>query len=65
MIDLFQPVRKAKRRPAEYVPSIVGLISGKRIKRAPKRITGLEVRYPVGKKRTKRKKPGVKEWITI
>ena len=31
-----------------YKPSLIGLISGKRIKNPPKRVTGIGVRYPIG-----------------
>jgi hypothetical protein len=51
---------KAKRqtfgRGYEYKPSLAGIFSGKTIRKAPKgTLTGLEVRYPVARRRKKRR----------
>jgi hypothetical protein len=35
------------RSPRSYSPSLLGLMSGKTIRRAPKSVTGLEIRFPV------------------
>lgn len=34
-------------RPSRYAPSLVGLFSGRTIRRAPIRLTGAEIRFPV------------------
>lgn len=41
-----RPYRKPK-QPKSYTPSLVGILSGKTVRKAPGRLTGGEIRYPI------------------
>lgn len=49
---------KLSRRKYKYTPSIVGIVGEIKVPRMPKKLTGLEIRPLIGKKRKRRKKRG-------
>lgn len=63
--EMFPRVPKAKRRKAEYAPSLLGLFEGIKLKERPKRVTGIEIRYPIEKPKKKSRKKRNVRGLTI